>query len=215
MSQSMTRFVSKNGLILAIFAIISTAVVAITSTLTKPIIDKQIEAQLISNISELIPADQYNNDLFASCFYSHSPSLLGTNEPVQTWLALQDNQPVGLALEAVAPNGYNGNIRLLIGIWYDGSVAGVRVLAHKETPGLGDKIELAKSDWITKFSGFMVESEADPRWAVKKDGGQFDAFTGATITPRAVVGAVKNALLFYQQNRDNLYQQAGNCGVKS
>ncbi|MFO6422072.1 electron transport complex subunit RsxG [Motilimonas sp. KMU-193] len=215
MSQSMTRFMSKNGLILATFAIISTAVVAITSTLTKPIIDKQIEAQLIANISELIPADQYNNDLFASCFYSQSANLLGTTEPVQTWLALQDEQPVGLAIEAVAPNGYNGNIRLLIGIWYDGSVAGVRVLEHKETPGLGDKIELTKSDWITKFNGLLVESEDDPRWAVKKDGGQFDAFTGATITPRAIVGAVKNALIFYQQNHDNLYQQAGNCGAKS
>ncbi|MCE2573759.1 electron transport complex subunit RsxG [Motilimonas eburnea] len=215
MSQSKTRFVSKNGLILAIFAIVSTAVVAITSSLTKPIIDKQIEAQLIANISELIPAEQYNNDLFASCFYSESPSLLGTTEPVQTWLAKQDEHPVGLAIEAVAPNGYNGNIRLLVGIWYDGSIAGVRVLEHKETPGLGDKIELAKSDWITKFSGYVLESEQDARWAVKKDGGQFDAFTGATITPRAVVTAVKNTLLFYQRNRDHLYQQTGNCGVKS
>ncbi|MCE2596808.1 electron transport complex subunit RsxG [Motilimonas cestriensis] len=210
----MMKSISKNGLTLGVFAVVSTALVAVTSALTKPMIDQQIERQLISNISELIPADQYNNDLFASCFYSQDPHL-GTTEPQQTWLALKDQQPVGLAIEAIAPNGYNGNIRLLVGIWYDGTVAGVRALEHKETPGLGDKIDLSKSNWITHFSGLTVESEADKRWAVKKDGGQFDAFTGATITPRAVVQAVRNAVLFYQLNKDNLYQQSANCGVKS
>ena len=91
----------------------------------------------------------------------------------------------------------------------------MRVLEHKETPGLGDKIELAKSDWITRFNGLTVESEGDKRWAVVKDGGQFDAFTGATITPRAVVQAVKHAVTFYQLNKEQLYQQTANCGAKS
>jgi len=211
----MIKSISKNGLTLAIFAVVSTALVAVTSTLTKPIIDQQIERQLISNISELIPADQYDNNLFASCFYSQNVNLLGSEEPQQTWLALKGEQPVGLAIEAIAPNGYSGNIRLLVGIWYDGTVAGVRVLEHKETPGLGDKIELAKSDWITRFNGLTVESEGDKRWAVVKDGGQFDAFTGATITPRAVVQAVKHAVTFYQLNKEQLYQQTANCGAKS
>ena len=211
----MIKSISKNGLTLAIFAVVSTALVAVTSTLTKLIIDQQIERQLISNISELIPADQYDNNLFASCFYSQNVNLLGSEEPQQTWLALKGEQPVGLAIEAIAPNGYSGNIRLLVGIWYDGTVAGVRVLEHKETPGLGDKIELAKSDWITRFNGLTVESEGDKRWAVVKDGGQFDAFTGATITPRAVVQAVKHAVTFYQLNKEQLYQQTANCGAKS
>ena len=211
----MNKPISKNGLTLAIFAVVSTALVAVTSTLTKPIIDQQIERQLISNISELIPADQYDNNLFASCFYSQNVNLLGSEEPQQTWLALKGEQPVGLAIEAIAPNGYSGNIRLLVGIWYDGTVAGVRVLEHKETPGLGDKIELAKSDWITRFNGLTVESEGDKGWAVVKDGGQFDAFTGATITPRAVVQAVKHAVTFYQLNKEQLYQQTANCGAKS
>jgi len=104
----------------------------------------------------------------------------------------------------IAPDGYSGNISLIVGVNADASVAGVRLLAHQETPGLGDKIDLKKSPWILSFNGKQFTGAIDSEWAVKKDGGQFDQFTGATITPRAVVSAVGRALQFFDLNRDEL-----------
>lgn len=116
----------------------------------------------------------------------------------------------GYALETVAPDGYSGAIRLIVGTDAKGAVSAVRVLAHKETPGLGDKIELKKSDWINSFVGKFLSHDNEANWAVKKDGGEFDAFTGATITPRAVVKAVKNLLLL-QQEHPELLRDAPAC----
>jgi electron transport complex protein RnfG len=111
----------------------------------------------------------------------------------------------------VTPSGYSGDINLLTAVFANGEIAGVRVTKHEETPGLGDKVEVKKSDWITLFKGQNVLSEDDSRWAVKKDGGQFDQFTGATITPRAVVGSVKQAVLFAQAEFDNLFAAPNIC----
>jgi electron transport complex protein RnfG len=109
-------------------------------------------------------------------------------------------------LSSIAPNGYNGEIKLLIGIKYNGELAGVRVISHKETPGLGDKIDAKKSDWILKFEGLSLTNPTESKWKVAKDGGEFDQFTGATITPRAIVEAVKKSLVFFQQHRDQLFE---------
>ncbi|RJG48103.1 electron transport complex subunit RsxG [Motilimonas pumila] len=207
----MIKSMSKHGATLGVFAIACTAIVAIVAALTAPIIAKQEAKKLLSTMEQLLPSDSYDNDLFNSCFLSQDTHLLGSELAQKTWIATREGQPVGLAIETVAPDGYSGNILLLVALHYDGSIAGVRVLNHKETPGLGDKIDLHKSDWITRFNGLMVDNEKDPRWAVKKDGGDFDAFTGATITPRAVVKAVKRAVLYYQQHQATLYQQAANC----
>ena len=107
-------------------------------------------------------------------------------------------KPVAAVLEATAPDGYSGAIQLLVGADFNGTVLGTRVTEHHETPGLGDKIELRLSDWITHFAGKKISGADDANWAVKKDGGDFDQFTGATITPRAVVNAVKRAGLYAQ-----------------
>jgi electron transport complex protein RnfG len=132
--------------------------------------------------------------------------LLGTTEPVIIYRAYNNNQPAGVIFQTIAPNGYSGNIYILMGVFPDGRVSGVRVIKHAETPGLGDKIEVAKSNWILEFSGRGLRDENRTRWAVKKDNGDFDQFTGATITPRAVVGAVKNALTVINDMRDKLYE---------
>ncbi|NCC28094.1 MAG: RnfABCDGE type electron transport complex subunit G, partial [Gammaproteobacteria bacterium] len=109
-------------------------------------------------------------------------------------------------LDPVVPDGYAGPIQLLVSVLRDGSVGGVRVLFHHETPGLGDKIEERKSDWVLSFDGKSLSNPTPERWAVKRDGGEFDQFTGATITPRAIVHAVKNTLIYVQQQGDALFE---------
>ena len=115
--------------------------------------------------------------------------------------------------QPLAPDGYNGKIQLVVGLAGEGTVSGVRVLEHKETPGLGDKIELRISDWILGFNSLTLNSENITNWAVKKDGGQFDQFTGATITPRAVVKAVKRSVEYYQANKAAIFAAPNECDL--
>ena len=129
---------------------------------------------------------------------------LGHRSPQSAYLALKGGEPSALILPVTAPDGYSGAIHLLVGIFADGRLAGVRVLSHKETPGLGDKIELAKSDWVRSFEGKSLSDPGEDRWAVKKDRGDFDQFAGATITPRAVVKAVHGALRYFDTHRAQL-----------
>src|SRR5690606_38890243 len=135
----------------------------------------------------------------------NAPDALGSKEYVTVYRAYRQGAPVAALFMIVAPDGYSGSIKMLLGVWADGRVAGVRVLAHKETPGLGDKIELARADWILSFNGKSIGQPPLEGWAVKADGGVFDQFTGATITPRAVVGAVKRALLYFNTHREQLF----------
>ena len=106
---------------------------------------------------------------------------------------------------SIAPNGYSGKIHLLVGVYFDGSIAGVRAIKHAETPGLGDALEIQKSPWVLDFDSKSLDNPAQGHWLVKRDGGVFDQFTGATITPRAVVQAAKNTLLYYEKNADTLF----------
>jgi electron transport complex protein RnfG len=116
--------------------------------------------------------------------------------------------PVAVVLAPVAPDGYNGTIRLLVAIKMDGTLAGVRVIQHRETPGLGDAIEAERSDWILGFDGKSLNDPVQEKWKVKRDGGDFDQFTGATITPRAVVKAVNKALLYFRLHGHSLFERA-------
>lgn len=156
-------------------------------------------------LNEIVAADRYDNALFDDTTTVADPELLGTDEPVTVYRARMTGNPVAVILGVVAPQGYSGAINLLVGINADGTVAGVRVAEHRETPGLGDFIETGRSDWIL---GFDDRSLGDPplqQWLVRRDGGAFDQFTGATITPRAVVKAVRNALLYFEANREQLF----------
>jgi len=133
--------------------------------------------------------------------------LLGNRTPSKANIATLGNEPVGVILEAIAHDGYAGDIKLLIAIRADGSVSGVRVLTHKETPGLGDYIEIERDDWITQFNNESLMKTAAKDWAVVKDGGKFEYMAGATITPRAIVKAVAKALQFFNDNKPQLLEK--------
>lgn len=204
----------KNSQILAIFAIVCTAIVSLVNELTKDEIKAQEQLQLLNTLHSIIEPSRYNNNITQDCVNLSSP-LIGnsTNDKkMQTaYIARQDNQAIAIAMTSTAPDGYNGNIELIIAINMDGSVSGVRVLKHQETPGLGDKVELRKSNWINSFTGKKLLSDKDSRWAVTKDSGMFDQFTGATITPRTVVKAVKKTLLYFKDNKHSLLMRPNVC----
>ncbi|GGP41902.1 electron transport complex subunit G [Shewanella algicola] len=200
----------KNGLLLGLFALCCTGLVALVNALTYDTIAMQEQKQLTETLTQVIPHELHDNALFEQCILVHSPELLGSKKALPAYLAYKNQQPVAIAIEAIAPDGYNGEIKLIIGVDNSSQVLGVRTLSHQETPGLGDKIDLRKSDWVTHFSGLFFKDNTD-LWKVKKDGGQFDQFTGATITPRAYVNAVSKALTFVKQNRKVLYQSHVKC----
>ncbi len=193
----------RSALLLGAFALAGALLVAGIHAYTAPRITDNERQVLLRGIDDVIPKDAYDNDILEDTVTLRDP-LLGTDEPVTAYLARKGGRPTGVILPVVAPNGYSGPIRLLVGILADGSIGGVRVLAHKETPGLGDKIQRPHSDWILGFQGRSLGSPPPDQWAVKRDGGAFDQFTGATISPRAVVGAVKSALVYFQTHRDRL-----------
>ncbi len=194
------------GLMLAIFAIVATSLVAITEDNTRDQIVENEKQTLLAAINALVDSNDYNNDIITDVLILAKTKRLNTREDSIVYRARKDNQPIAAVFTTIAPNGYNGKIKLLVGVYYDGSLAGVRVISHKETPGLGDKIDLKKADWILQFTGLSLIDPVESKWKVKKDGGQFDQFTGATITPRAVVKAIKNALYFFEKNRDDLFK---------
>jgi len=197
----------RTAVVLGLFALISAWLVAITFDVTKEAIATSEKKALLRNLHQLIPTVLHDNDMFSDVITVQEPALLGTNKALRVFRARKENNPVALAIESVAPEGYNGNIFLLIAIRYDGSLLGVRVSKHKETPGLGDAIEIERSNWINGFNNKSLSNTNTEAWQVEKDGGEFDQFTGATITPRAIVKAVHNSLLYYQQHRDSLFSK--------
>ncbi|MEZ8229016.1 electron transport complex subunit RsxG [Vibrio splendidus] len=207
----MLNAIKKNGLVLAIFACASTGLVAVTHYLTKDQIKQQEQAQLLSVLNQVIPHDLHDNELFSSCTLVQAEEL-GTEQAMPAYIAKINGEPSAIAIEAIAPDGYNGAIKVIVGMKIDGTILGTRVLSHQETPGLGDKIDLRVSDWILSFAGKQVTDSNLDHWKVRKDGGDFDQFTGATITPRAVVKSVKQAVQYVNQNNQALLAQPLNCG---
>ncbi|MEZ9177425.1 electron transport complex subunit RsxG [Vibrio kanaloae] len=207
----MLNAIKKNGLVLAIFACASTGLVAVTHELTKEQITLQEQAQLLSVLNQVIPHELHDNELFSACTLVEAEAL-GTKQAMPAYIARLNEEPSAIAIEAIAPDGYNGAIKVIVGMKIDGTILGTRVLSHQETPGLGDKIDLRVSDWILSFAGKQVTESNLDRWKVRKDGGDFDQFTGATITPRAVVKSVKQTVEYVNKNRQALLSQPLNCG---
>ena len=193
------------ALILTGFAVVGTGLVAVTYTSTKDIIAEAQRQALEAKLNQLVPADRYDNRITEDAIEVAAPEWLGTDQPVTVYRARKDGQPVALFAAPYAPDGYSGPIQLLIGVYADGTLAGVRVLAHKETPGLGDGIEERRSPWILAFAGKSLGNPEPARWKVKKDGGAFDQFTGATITPRAVIKATRKFLEYVQTHQAQLF----------
>ena len=203
------KSMQRNGLILTAFALIATLLVVAISVLTEAPIARQKEQELLRVLNQIILPEWHDNDLYHSCTLVSDPAL-GPGER-RVYRAELAGQPTATAIEVTAPDGYSGAIHLLVAIHADGSIAGVRTLAHNETPGLGDKIELRVSEWITHFTGQKVNGADDPRWNVKRYGGMFDQFTGATITPQAVVTAVQRAALVAAAQQEQWYAAPANC----
>lgn len=204
---SLARHMTISALLLGLFAIIGTAMVAITHDATAERIAANHRAFLLKSLHILVPPEQHDNDLFTDFITVTHKDLLGTYKPVRVYRARQDKQPVAAIINAVAPDGYSGSIELLVAVRYDGTLAGVRVVKHKETPGLGDAIEANKSDWILGFNNRSLTDPEKRGWAVKRDGGIFDQFTGATISPRAIVNAVYRSLLYFDTHKDELFEK--------
>lgn len=196
----------RSGLLLGVIALLGTALLAGVNDLTHERIMAQEKLRMLQQLNEIVPMVSYNNDLLEDVIKIEDPDFFRHPAPVTVYRARLDNQPVSVMMIVTAPDGYNGDIRLVIGINAAGTILGVRVISHRETPGLGDPIETEKSDWIYSFDHKSLRNPPSSSWAVKRDGGQFDQFTGATISPRAVVRAVRTTLLYFQANKQALFE---------
>jgi electron transport complex protein RnfG len=174
--------------------------------LTEARIERNAQEWIRSRLAALIPDSLHDNDLLEDTVTARSPDLLGTARPVTIYRARKAQQPTAVVLHTIAPDGYRGPIELLVAIAADGTLIGVQVVRHGETPGLGDAFDNRNADWLPKFAGRSLDDPPQQRWAVRPDGGEFDAFTGATITPRAIVKAVRRALEFHRAKRNLVFE---------
>lgn len=201
---ALAQSIRRNAVGLGLFAIITGGTIAVTQVMTAERIEEQAARAEAKALYEIIPENQHDNDLLSDTVKLPADNGLNSDEPVTVWVARRDDRPTGLIMPVVAPDGYSGEIHLLVGVDLQGKVLGVRVTSHKETPGLGDRIETKKSDWIHSFTGRSIGDPEPERWNVKKNGGVFDQFTGATITPRAVVKAVQKSLIYFRKHRSDI-----------
>lgn len=214
MSETKFRHTAITTAIMVLFTIVGTALLVFTYFTTKsPIEASEAEARLML-LEEVLPKSLHDNNLLLDAIEMEAGGLLGNAAKTLAYRGRLGGKAQGVVLEATAPDGYSGDIKLLIAIRIDGSLAGVRVLAHKETPGLGDYIEIGHGDWIKHFDNQSLVKTVDGKtpeeyWKVKKDGGNFDYMAGATITPRAIVKAVHKALQYYQTHQATLFAEAG------
>lgn len=194
---------------LLFFAVLGTAILAFTFNQTHEPILKSQEAEKLKLITQIVPPALFDNDIIKDTLDIPANAQLGTDAVTVAYRARLQDQPSAIILEAIAPDGYSGKIGLLVAINADATLSGVRVVWHKETPGLGDYIEFARNKWISLFDGASHARYKEDDWKVKKDGGQFDYMAGATITPRAVIKAVHKALHYYEENREQLFAPVG------
>jgi len=199
-------------LAVAAIAVCAAGLISLSHEISAERIERNIAERLLRSLHEVLDPARYDNDLARTQVWVTDPDLLGTPDPGQVFVATLDGQAAGAIFAAVAPRGYNGRIDLLVGMDAEGVIQGVRVTAHRETPGLGDQIETSISDWVTGFDGTSLSDPPLPQWTVAPDGGRFDAFTGATVTPRAVVRAVRDALIYFEENRADLFERAAAIG---
>ena len=207
----MRRTIAKASILTALnllfFAVIGTALLAITYQLTHEPIARSEEQEKLKLVTQIAPPETYDNDIIKDSTELKADELLGNDDTTIAYLGRLKGEPSIAVLQVIAPDGYSGRISLIMSIHSDGRIGGVRVISHRETPGLGDYIEIAKSKWITGFDGKSLDNPRDSDWKVKKDGGSFDYMAGATITPRAVVKAVHKALQYFAQHREELFKQ--------
>lgn len=210
-SESIVKHTSKTAITMIAFAFIGTALLAYVFEITRaPIEASEAEARL-ALFKQILPENSYDNNLLKQVIKIAPNELLGNHQPTEANIAILNHKMAAIILEAVAHDGYSGDIKLLIAIRSDGTISGVRVLAHKETPGLGDYIDVAHGQWIKLFNDESLAKTPAKQWQVKKDGGKFDYMVGATITPRAVVKAVLKAEQYFAMNKESLFAKHENA----
>jgi len=205
MPETVIKHTSKTAITMIAFALVGTTLLAYVFGITRAPIEASEKEARLALFKQILPEDNYNNDLLKDNVQVEPNELLGNHLPSEANIAKLNGKTAGVILEAIAHDGYSGDIKLLIAIRSDGSISGVRVLAHKETPGLGDYIDIAHSNWIKLFDNESVKKTPTEKWLVKKDGGKFDYMVGATITPRAVVKAVLKSVEFFDMNKKTLF----------
>ncbi len=193
-----------SGLLLGAFGVLGAGLVGLSHEGTAERIARNERQALLDQLHILVPPHYIDNDLLSDVIEVSAVEQLGT-DTTRVYRARMGDQAVAAVLSPVVTQGYSGPIQLIVAIRSDGSLAGARVLRHRETPGLGDKVEVERSSWILGFAGRSLNDPPPSRWKVKRDGGEFDQFTGATITPRAVVRGVKSALEYFAAHRDQLF----------
>ncbi len=204
MAESIFKHAIKTAATLTAFALIGTAMLSYVFSITRAPIEASEAQAKLALFNQIMPTEQFDNDILKTTISIPPDDLLGTHSTTIANVAQLNQQPAGVILEAIAHDGYSGDIKLLIAFKADGSISGVRVLAHKETPGLGDYIDIAHANWIKLFDNESLVKTPAQQWQVKKDGGKFDYVAGATITPRAVVKAVFKATQYFEKNKQVL-----------
>lgn len=208
MADTVIKHTLRTAITMIAFAFIGTALLAYVFEITRAPIEKGEAEARLALFEQILPHSAHDNNLLKDVVKIAPNELLGNHLPTEANVAKLNNKTAGVILEAIAHDGYSGDIKLLIAIRADGSISGVRVLAHKETPGLGDYIDIAHSNWIKLFNEESLAKTPAKQWQVKKDGGKFDYMVGATITPRAVVKAILKAVQFFEMNKQTLFADA-------
>jgi len=195
----------RTAVLLGLFTFATTSAVIFTFHNTKNQIAASEKQYLLKKLHTLIKADEYDNNIYTDTIYVTDTHFLNTPLPIRVYRARLSGKPIAAIITSYALDGYNGIIKILVGIYANGSLAGARIISHQETPGLGDDIDENKSNWIYSFDGKSLKQTTEKNWQVKKEGGMFDQFTGATITPRAVIHAIRNALYYFEANKDQIF----------
>lgn len=198
------RRAARSAVVLAVAAILSVGLVAVVNDRARPQIEASRRAEQLRQLTAILGDAAYDNDPLTDTVFVRDPEYLGTDEPLAAHRVRRNGEPAAVLLNAVAPDGYSGAIRLLVAVDAQGTLIGVRVLEHRETPGLGDFVEERRTDWIRQFDGRSLDAPPPARWEVRKDGGDFDQYTGATVTSRAVTHAVRDALAYFTRHRAEL-----------
>ena len=209
-----TGMAARTAAILFVFVIIFTGLLSGAYQWTKPALEASAAEEKMKLVDEVLPRSEYDNALLQDTVALPPTAELGLADPSTVYLARKAGEPVAAVFESVAPDGYAGKVRLILAVRANGQVAGVRVTQHKETPGLGDYVEIKKDKnkarpWITQFNGMALAEVPDKEWKVRKDGGRLDYYAGATVTPRAVSKAVFKAVKWFEVNRGQLFAATG------
>jgi electron transport complex protein RnfG len=189
---------------LVLLALACAVLLYISNKLTQEKITANARALQLGIINSVMPLP-HNNQLYDDFIEVFDPAYFRNAGSVLVFRARMEDQPVGAAFMPVIAKGYNSNIHLLIGVAFDGTLLAVRTIKHNETEGLGDQVNHNKSDWINRFTGLSLDNTPLENWSVKSDGGNFDQLSGATITSRGVINAVRKSLEYYKLNRERLY----------